>query len=143
MEKEKTATFIGHSQCYNLDKLMLKEKIEILIKKGIETFLSGGMGEFDRIAAHEVHQLKKQYPHIKNKLVIAFLNTNIDNKEIYDEIVFPEGQELCHYKSAIPKRNRYMVENSVYAICHVTHGWGGAATTYRFAMKKGLEIIDV
>ncbi len=143
MKKEKTATFIGHSQCYNLDKLMLKEKIEILIKNGIETFLSGGMGEFDRIAAHEVHRLKKQYPHIKNKLVIAYLNAKIDDKEIYDEIIFPEGQEFCHYKAAIPKRNRYMVESSAYAICHVTHSWGGAAKTYALAKKSSLKIIDI
>ena len=143
MKKENTAMFIGHSQCYNLNRTMLKEKIIFLIENGIDTFLSGGMGEFDRAAAHEVHRLKKQYPHIKNKLVIAYLNAKIDDKEIYDEIVFPEGQEFCHYKAAIPKRNRYMVESSTYAICHVTHSWGGAATTYRLAEKKGVVIIDI
>ena len=143
MGKENTAMFIGHSQCYNLNMTMLKEKIIFLIESGIDTFLSGGMGEFDRVAAHEVHQLKKQYPHIKNNLVIAYLDAKIDDRELYDEIVFPEGQELCYYKAAIPKRNRYMVESSSYAICHITHSWGGAATTYTLAKKKGVKVIDI
>ena len=36
-----------------------------------------------------------------------------------------------------------MVDNSGYAICFVTHSWGGAAKTYERANKKKLQIINL
>ena len=51
--------------------------------------------------------------------------------------------EKYNFKSAIPARNRYMVDNSGYAICFVTHSWGGAAKTYERAKKKKLQIINL
>lgn len=86
---------------------------------------------------------KRKYPHINNILVIPYLNFNVFNKEIFDLILYPEGFEKYHFKAAIPARNKYMVNNSSYAICYVTHGWGGAAQTYEIARKKGLKIINI
>ena len=43
----------------------------------------------------------------------------------------------------IPARNKYMVDQSQYAICYVDHGWGGAAQTYDRAKKKGLTMRTV
>lgn len=57
--------------------------------------------------------------------------------------IYPEGFEKYHFKAAIPARNRYLVDNSAYAICYVTHDWGGAAKTYQRAVKKGLTIIKL
>ena len=47
----------------------------------------------------------------------------------YHDTIYPEGFEKYHFKAAIPARNRYLVDNSAYAICYVTHDWGGAAKT--------------
>ena len=51
--------------------------------------------------------------------------------------------EKYHFKAAIPARNRYLVDNAAYALCYVTHGWGGAAQTLKRAQKKGLTIINL
>ena len=61
----------------------------------------------------------------------------------YHDTIYPEGFEKYHFKAAIPARNRYLVDNSAYAICYVTHDWGGAAKTYQRAVKKGLTIIKL
>ena len=42
------------------------------IKKGYDTFLSGMCEGFDLIAAEEVLNLKKEYPHIRLKCVVPF-----------------------------------------------------------------------
>jgi len=140
---EKTATFIGHSECFGIEKESVCTSVEELIQKGVETFLSGGMGDFDWFCARTVYELKKKYPRIKNILVIPYLTFNIRNKEIFDEIVYPMGFEKYHFKAAIPKRNRFLVDNSQYAVCYIKHGWGGAAQTYEYAKKQGLSIIDI
>lgn len=141
--REKTATFIGHSECYGVDISTVRPVIVTLIEKGVYEFISGGMGDFDWICARAVYELKKEYPHIRNSLVIPYLTFTIQNKDLFDDVIYPDGFEKYHFKSAIPKRNRYLIDNSAYAICYVKHGWGGAAKTYEMAKRQKLEIIDV
>ena len=143
MSLETTATFIGHSECYGLSAEKVELAIIELIKKGVTEFLSGGQGGFDRLCAGCVDRIKKQYPYIRNTLVIPYLNFNVFDKELFDAIVYPDGFEKYHYKAAIPARNRYLVDNANYAICYVTHGWEGAAKTFERARKKGLQIINL
>ena len=143
MSKENTAVFIGHNECYGVTSEQIKEAIVSLIDKGVTEFLSGGQGGFDRLCGRCVYELKKEYPHISNYLVIPYLSFNVYNSELFDSIIYPDGFEKYNFKSAIPARNRYMVDNSGYAICFVTHSWGGAAKTYERAKKKKLQIINL
>ena len=76
-------------------------------------------------------------------LITVYLSFNVYDKELFDSIIYPDGFEKYNFKSAIPARNRYMVDNSGYAICFVTHSWGGAAKTYERAKKKKLQIINL
>ena len=119
MALETTATFIGHNECFGLSAEKLKNTIRELIKKGVTDFLSGGQGGFDRLCGRCVYELKKEFPHINNYLVIPYLSFNVYDKELFDSIIYPDGFEKYNFKSAIPARNRYMVDNSGYAICFV------------------------
>ena len=143
MAKEQTATFIGHKECYGVSSDQVREEIIKLIENGVTDFLSGGMGSFDWMCARIVFELKKAYPHIRNYLVIPYLTFTILEEKYFDSIIYPEGFEKYHFKSAIPARNKYLVDNSAYAICYVTHGWGGAAQTFEKAVKKGLTVINL
>lgn len=139
----KTAVFIGHSECYGLSKEELRKTIIRCIDKGVTYFLSGGQGGFDRLCANTVYGLKKDYPHIKNILVIPYLSFNVFDKELFDEIIFPDNFEKYSFKAAIPQRNKYMVKKSSVAICYVNHGWGNAVNTYNYAKNKKLKIINL
>ena len=143
MGKEQTAIFIGHKECYGVQTEEVRREIEKIIALGVTDFLNGGMGGFDWMCARIVYDLKKSYPQIKNYLVIPYLTFNIAEPKYFDATIYPEGFEKYHFKAAIPARNRYLVDNSAYAICYVTHDWGGAAKTYQRATKKGLTIINL
>lgn len=138
-----TAVFIGHGECYGLTKEQIKSEVIKAINSGVTEFLNGGQGSFDWMAASVVHDLKKDYPDIKSYLIIPYLSFSIRDKDLFDEVIYPEGFEKYHFKSAIPARNKYMVDQSQYAICYVDHGWGGAAQTYERAKKKGLTIVNL
>ncbi len=138
-----SATFIGHNKCYGISEENVKQAIIKLIELGVTDFLSGGQGGFDRMCACCVSKLKVKYPHIRNILVIPYLSFNVFNKEIFDTILYPKDFEKYHFKAAIPARNKYMVDNSCFAICYVVHSWGGAAKTYETARKRGLRIINL
>ena len=143
MQKEKTVVFIGHSDCYGIDVVRLKETIEYLILDGFDTFLNGGKGHFDYICAEIVYKLKEKYPHIKNYLIVPYINNYVPQEEFFDEIIYPEKLSTTHYKGKIQKRNRYMIEKSSVAVCYVNHSWGGAAQSYAVAERKGLRIINL
>ena len=139
----KTVVFIGHSDCYGLPREVLRNEILSCIHQGAAEFYSGGQGEFDRLCARMVFDLKHQYPHIRNTLVIPYLSFRIFNPTLFDEILFPEELEDLYFKRAIPARNRYMVRRADAAVCYVDHTWGNAAKTYAFAQKQNLLIHNI
>ena len=145
MNRETTAVFIGNRDCYDVSIQKIKDAITDAINAGITTFVSGGLGYFDETCANLVHELKAQYPNIKNVLLIPYRNFRVFNKDIFDEITFPfehDHTTYIDYKSAIPRRNEIMVSMSGTAICCV-HREGGASRTLELAKNQKLKIINI
>ena len=46
-------------------------------------------------------------------------------------------------KHLIEKRNKWMIAQSDYCICYITHTWGGAYKFARQAKRKGLHVINL
>ena len=136
-------TFFGHKDVFEKEQLKqrVQQVIEQLIGEGATLFLLGGYGGFDSVAAHAVHELKKDNPQIHSTLVIPYLNRDYDTK-LYDDTTYPplEGVPL---KFAISKRNEWMVDQADAVVAYVTHGWGGAAATLQYAERKNKRIIRV
>lgn len=63
-------------------------------------------------------------------------------EEYYDEIYYPIDSET-HFKSAITKRNEWLVEHTDLLIAYVKREDGGAATCLKMAEKRGIEIYRV
>ena len=144
-DKEKTALFIGNRDCYQVKEADIERAIINAIENGIEIFLNGGQGYFDKTCASIVYRLKKRYPQIKSILVIPYRDFKVFNDSLFDEIVYPfEAHTFSYYtyKSNIPKRNRILVEWSSVAICYVYRS-GGASKTLDYAKRKKLKIIDL
>lgn len=145
-------TFAGHREVYQAN---IADRLDEAIAQIIETdnsfrFLVGGMGDFDGMCSSAVRRAKKKYPdkHISLELVLPYLTQELnENKSYYeisyDDVVVPIELAGVHYKSAITKRNRWMVEKSNWMIAFVYRDFGGAYTTLRYAEKKGLQIINL
>jgi uncharacterized phage-like protein YoqJ len=136
-----TVTFCGHRDIVCSDKLtrQLRFVLYDLISEGADTFLLGGYGTFDSIAAMAVRGLKSTYPNLRSTLVLAYLDRDY-NAELYDDTIYPplEGVSLRY---AISQRNRWMVDASDVVVSYVAHSYGGAATTLRYAEQKHKRII--
>mgnify|MGYP005767559947 FL=1 len=138
--QEHTCCFIGHSECYGLSTEQVQANIEDLINQGVTDFLCGGMGNFDWTCARLTYKLKQKYPHIRCYLIIPYLTFWVLEPKYFDDIIYPEGFEKYHFKASIVARNHYLVDQSAYALCYITHSWGGAAQTYKRAKKRKLQI---
>lgn len=134
-------TFFGHRECYGLDSPVLHQAIEELIVKGVDTFYVGNQGQFDSAVYGCLKQIRKEYPHIRVCVVLAYLPTE---KNEYDDIadtMYPEIEG--HPKFAIERRNRWMIDRSDYCICYINHTWGGAYKFARFAKRRGKAVINI
>ena len=63
-------TFLGHSECYGLDKDVLRNAIENLIKQGTSEFLVGNHGQFDGMVFSCLQDLSKDYPEISYSVAL-------------------------------------------------------------------------
>lgn len=145
-------TFAGHREVYQAN---ISEMLDEAISKIINTddsfrFLVGGMGEFDGMCSSVVRRAKRKCPNkeIRLELVLPYLTQELNDNKLYyetsfDDVVIPIELAGVHYKSAITKRNRWMVEQSDWLIAFVYRDFGGAYTTLHYAEKKGLKIINL
>ena len=136
-------TFCGHSTVSNSAAVAaaLKTVIEELIAEGATEFYLGGYGEFDSLAARAVRDAKETHPDIRATLVIPYMDRDF-NTALYDSSVYPPLESVPR-RFAISKRNEWMIEQADVVVSGVTHDWGGAATTLKYATRKRKRIISV
>ncbi len=150
MSREERCTFFGHR---DFGKLEYSDYIEeifeyLILNKEVSEFLSGGMGNFDRICEGIVRKLKKKYSHIKLKLVLAYseeISFRIVKRDIglYDEIVIPNLGK-SDSKENIYRRNFYMADNSGFLVSGVYKKEGGAVKAVEHAREdKNVRIINI
>ena len=112
----KIACCFGHRDVYKNISDILSEVIEdLIINKGVTTFWTGGMGEFDSRFGTAVNSFKRKYPDVTLTLIKPYFSNELNtNKEFYeyryDGVYIPEELAGVHPKQAITKRNRWMVE---------------------------------
>ena len=135
-----TVTFCGHSEVYQSDiiRRWLISEVDAAIQDGAETFLLGGYGAFDAMAAGVVREAKSLHPNIEPVLVLPYLDKKVDTSQ-YDCTTYPPLERVPR-RFAIVKRNQWCVDQSDRLIAYVTHDWGGAASTMAYAQRKGKDI---
>ena len=148
--------FIGHRKIENLlnVRLLLKQTVLELIKKGADVFLFGSMSEFDGLAWEVVTEFKKDFPYIKRVYVrSAYKNINKFYEDFllksYEETYFPPKIENAGKYSYV-ERNYDMINNSTYCVFYYNKNYvpnikrnSGTKIAYEYAKKKKKEIINL
>ena len=155
----KKICFIGHRHIYNYNEI--REKLYNIvkeeIKKGCKFFTMGTHGEFDEMALSVCRELKKIYTDIEIEVVITSFKTIepiIDHDPIFgDEKYIPYSDvkttmydiEEEYYKRKIVVSNQQMIDNCDTLICYVntTKTYGGSILAYKYAKKKGLQLVNL
>ena len=114
---DKVCAFFGHREIWDDISAPLEQAIRTAIMQyGVTSFWVGGCGQFDAYAAGSVRRLKKEFPHIRLYLILAYLPMKKDPYFCaYDSTIYPEGLEFVPKRFAISKRNRWML------LCKASH----------------------
>lgn len=141
-----TCCFLGHkdtpsSVAPELEKVL----IELIENKNMDSFLMGHQGSFDYMALAALRRLKERYPHITYSIVLSYMPGQKTEWESYapEETVYPEGLESIHPRFAISWRNNWMLNESDFVVCYITHSWGGAAQFVEKAERKNKTVINI
>ncbi len=129
-----TCTFFGHRDTPDTVIVPLRKAIESIIEtEGVDTFLVGNEGHFDKMVIRVLRETVKKYPSIKYSVVLAYHpSVRAPDGVTPQESVFPDCMDNAIPKFAISKRNTYMLRQSDHVIAYASHIHGGA---YKFADK--------
>ncbi len=150
----KKVAFVGHRNVWKDIRNKLYDRVKEYIEEGCMFFTMGTHGEFDRMALSVCRELKKRYKDIKIEVVITSLtqiNSNLDlnGSEKYnpysDVSTVMYNTEEEHFKRKIVVSNQQMIDTCDTLICYVDtkRTYGGAILAYKYALKKGLSIINL
>ncbi len=154
----KAVCFTGHRKI-RTDTEALKNEldfaIETAILKGATFFYCGGALGFDTLAADAVIRAREKHPDITLNLVLPCRNefqtakwNDSDKQEFYTILAMADSVEYAndeYTKDCMKQRNARLVELSDLCICYynTNEARSGTGQTYRMALKKGIEIINL
>ena len=144
-----TVSLFGHREINDI--WGVREQIARLIKPLIQeetyvTFLVGRNGEFDECAAAAIKRVQAEIGNENSEmtLVLPYQVADMESYEkYYDSIIIPEAVYGVHPKSAITRKNRWMVECSDLVIVYVGREEGGAYKAMRYAEKLKKRIVNL
>ena len=151
-----TVCFTGHRSIPGKDYArlydLLQQTVEQLIRDGASIFRTGGALGFDTMAALCILNLRRQYPHIRLELILP-CPTQTEQWQESDVLLYEQIMERAdiyryvsqsYYTGVLQMRNRSLVEGADVCVAYLrtSHG-GGAAYTAAYALKQGLELINL
>ena len=141
----KAATFFGHRDFdYSPYQGKILEIITDLIEnRGVRKFYNGFRGNFDRICAELVFELKCRYPDIKNILTLSYYGRkDFVLPKFFDESVYLLEKHVPP-KYAISYTNREMIVRADFIVSGVRYHYGGAYAAWDFARRHKKMILEV
>lgn len=137
--KKKTCFFIGHREAGAEIKLALTEAVErAIVTDGIEEFIVGHYGGFDRMASAIVAAAKAEYPYIRLYQLLPYhpAERSIELPKGFDGSIYPDGMEKTPRKVAIVRANRYAVDHCDYLIAYAWHPASNSRNLVEYAQDR-------
>ena len=141
---ENACCFTGHRHIPEDERPHLYAALRQIIRElvttdGITTFYSGGAQGFDTLAAMTVLEARESFPEIRLVVVLPYAN-QVDRWSAADEVICLADR---YYTGCMFVRNRYLVDHSSLCVSYQTKQTGGTAYTVKYALKKGVKVINL
>ena len=132
---------------YHILDVELFELIKGLVQTNncVEIYI-GRNGEFDIYAASVIKRVERCVctHNIELVCVLPYYSKDVEfYSEYYHSVIIPESVWGSHPKSAITKRNRWMVDICDTVICYVENTTGGAYQAMQYALKSNKQVVNL
>ena len=151
-----SCSFTGHRKIERRHSLFLVPSVKNVVRKkyrqGFRVFRAGGALGFDTVAALAVLELRRELPEIKLHLILPCKDQDARwgdyDRRVYrsilksaDSVVYADE---AYVSGCMHKRNRMLVDGSACCVAYYNgddNGGSGTAYTFKYAMKKEIELI--
>ena len=153
--RSQTCCFTGHREIREEDeeyiRNRIREQVLLLMEKGFSSFAVGGARGFDMLAAEVLLDLKEEGKRLFLISALPFPDwrTGWPERDIArEERILGQSDEVIysgetHSRSLYLDRDRKMVNMSSVCIAWCTRNNGGTAYTIRYALKQGVQVINL
>lgn len=134
----KTCFLFGHRNSpYDLQEDIIRAVNFQHTEFGVEHFVVGSYGNFDRMAARAVILVRKEYPQITLSLLLPYhpAERPIETPLGFDNTYYPLGGEKVPRRFAIVYANQHMIKHADSVICYAKY-IGNARLLYELAHKR-------
>lgn len=143
-ERNGICAFFGH-RSYGYERFREKIKsiiIDLIENYGVSEFYNGFRGDFDKICAGIVGNLREIYP-VKNIMVLSYHpKAGFTLPVCFDESVYLLDRTVIP-KFAISYTNQCVVDKADFIVSGVVLDSGGAWTACEYARRKKKRIINI
>lgn len=114
-------------------------------KRCADRFYVGTKGGFDDAVYRTLKTMRRHYPHIEYKRVLAYLPTALEqgDKAEQADTLIPAGIETRPPRYRILYRNEWMLRQADYVVVYTVTSAGGAAKFAALARKRGIPCINL
>lgn len=131
--------FIGHRDAESSLMPQIEAEVERhIVECGVEEFVVGQYGAFDRMAAQAVIRAKKQYPQIKLSILLPYHPSERRMKAPmeFDSTFYPPGMERVPRRLAIVRANEYMIKHCNFLIVYAWQKGSNALRLLELAQRQ-------
>ena len=144
----KICSAFGHREVFENISERITTAVIKAVEQGCEIFYTGSMGEFDNLFSAAVRKVQKNYPYIKLICVKPYQTKElIESKDyygmMYNDVIIPQELLGVHFKAAIKKRNRWIIDHSDIVLIYTIRNYGGAYEAEKYSLKKKKSIIYI
>ena len=138
------------SRCLHLKK-QLADVVKALYDSGCRHYICGMATGADILFGEAVAALRAEHPDVSLEAAIPFEGQSSHWCEADRRRYFRLAEECdirtvlhsCYTPDCMMDRNRYMVDNSDVLVAVYNGSPGGTQSTMLYAMRRGLEIIEI
>ena len=154
--KAHTCCITGHRNTRKDEEGMIRAKIReqilLLLQQGISTFMVGGAVGFDMLAGEVLLDLReKEGKELRLVSVLPYLAWRekwIEEDKDREDRILEKSDEILvsaneYSRHSYLDRDRRMVDSSAVCIAYCARKTGGTAYTVRYALKNGLQVINL
>ncbi len=135
--------FIGHRTAPESVFSLLCDTVEKHIREyGVEEFVVGQYGNFDRMAVQALKDAKKRHPAVTLTLLLPYhpAERSVPIPKGFDGTLYPSGMETAPKRFAIHRANHWMASHSDFLIAYVRRPMGNSWELMQYAMRRGIHI---
>ena len=140
-----TVTFFGHRNTPDsVQPILKKTLIQLIVNEDADTFYVGNEGSFDRMVYGTLKELRKIYPFIEYKVVLAYLTKRKSDYYTVEpaDTLFPDELLKTPLKFAVSKRNEIMLKLADTVVMYACTA-GSTLNLKALAEDRGKRVINL